>query len=58
MPDANGLARKIGRPKVGRPINIRLGADLLARVDEIACARKASRSQTIRSLLSEAAARH
>lgn len=50
-------ARGPGRPGVGQPINIRLGDDLLARVDAIAAERGASRAATIRALVAEAVTR-
>lgn len=43
-----------GRPRVGSPINVALGDDLLARVDAAAEQRGATRADTIRTLLSQA----
>lgn len=40
-----------GRPEVGTPINIRLGDDLLARVDALAAYAKLSRAEVIRRLV-------
>ncbi len=45
-----------GRPPVGQPINVRLGVDLLDRVDAIAAERGRSRAETIRELLAAAVA--
>ena len=45
-----------GRPEIGTPINVRLGDDLLAKVDAIAAADGASRAETIRNLIRRAAA--
>lgn len=46
-----------GRPGVGQPINVRLGTELLARVDAIAAERGSSRAETIRALVADAVAR-
>ncbi len=40
-----------GRPPVGQPINVRLGADLLAEVDTLATEAGQSRAQIIRRLV-------
>ncbi|AMW63895.1 transcriptional repressor [Mycobacterium phage GreaseLightnin] len=40
-----------GRPEVGRPVNVRLGDDLLADVDEYAAAEGIARAEAIRHLL-------
>lgn len=41
-----------GRPEVGQPINVRLGDDLLARVDARASTDGVSRAEIIRRLVS------
>ncbi len=43
-----------GRPEVGKPINVRLGDDLLTRVDAVAEKRGKSRADTIRDLIAQA----
>jgi hypothetical protein len=43
-----------GRPEVGKPINVRLGDDLLARVDERAKAEGKTRADMLRDLVSQA----
>lgn len=43
-----------GRPEIGQPINIRLGDDLLALVDDYAAHNGYSRAQAIRFLLTVA----
>lgn len=45
-----------GRPEIGTPINIRLGQDLLARVDARAERAAVSRASMIRSLIAAALA--
>lgn len=40
-----------GRPEIGRPINIRLGDDLLAEVDAYAEAEGIKRAEAIRQLV-------
>lgn len=40
-----------GRPEIGQPINIRLGDELLGRVDEMAAAYGWSRASAIRHLI-------
>lgn len=45
-----------GRPKVGEPINVRLGDDLLARVDAEAERRGKTRAETVRELVAAALA--
>lgn len=40
-----------GRPAVGTPVNIRLGADLLDQVDQYAAAEGISRAEAIRQLV-------
>ncbi|ATN87217.1 transcriptional repressor [Mycobacterium phage Arib1] len=40
-----------GRPEVGRPINVRLGDELLAEVDRWAAAEGIARAEAIRHLL-------
>jgi metal-responsive CopG/Arc/MetJ family transcriptional regulator len=47
-------SRRPGRPEVGHPINIRLGDDLLAKVDAAAAEAGQSRAQTIRELVAKA----
>lgn len=46
-----------GRPEVGPAIQIRLHPELLAQVDQVASEDRATRAETIRSLLGEALAR-
>lgn len=43
-----------GRPEIGMPINIRLGDELLARVDKYAALHGRSRAETIRELVAAA----
>lgn len=43
-----------GRPEVGQAINVRLGDDLLARVDALAAARAVSRAALLRDLVAAA----
>jgi hypothetical protein len=43
-----------GRPEVGKPINVRLGDDLLARVDAAAAERGKSRADLLRELVAQA----
>ncbi len=45
-----------GRPEVGKPINVRLGDELLARIDAEAKTRGKSRADTIRDLVAQAIA--
>lgn len=45
-----------GRPEIGKPINVRLGDELLARVDAEAARRDTSRADTIRDLIAQALA--
>lgn len=40
-----------GRPAVGEPINVRLGDELLARVDEAAAAANVSRAEHLRTVV-------
>lgn len=40
-----------GRPEIGTPVNVRLGDDLLAEVDEYAVSLGLSRAETIRQLV-------
>lgn len=40
-----------GRPAVGTPVNIRLGDELLAQVDQFAAAEGVSRAEAIRQLV-------
>lgn len=40
-----------GRPEVGKPINVRLGDDLLARVDAYAAAEGIKRAEAVRRLV-------
>jgi metal-responsive CopG/Arc/MetJ family transcriptional regulator len=40
-----------GRPAVGAPINIRLGSDLLSRVDAFAAREEIARAEAIRQLV-------
>lgn len=40
-----------GRPEIGTPVNVRLGADLLAQVDQYAAAESVSRAEAIRQLV-------
>lgn len=42
-----------GRPEIGQPINIRVGDELLARVDEFAHGEELSRAEAIRRLLEQ-----
>jgi metal-responsive CopG/Arc/MetJ family transcriptional regulator len=44
----------VGRPEIGTPINVRLGDDLLAKVDAHAQAGGVSRASIIRSLVAAA----
>ena len=46
-------ARRPGRPVVGRPVNIRLGDDLLDEVDTLASILGESRAEVIRRLVAE-----
>ena len=41
----------VGRPEIGTPINVRLGNDLLAEVDEYASGLGVSRAEAIRQLV-------
>lgn len=43
-----------GRPEIGTPINIRLGDELLAQVDERAALEGVSRAELLRRLVSAA----
>lgn len=43
--------RSAGRPEVGRPVNIRLGDDLLAEVDAYANAEGIKRAEALRQLV-------
>jgi len=43
--------RQAGRPEVGRPVNIRLGDELLAEVDAFAEAEGVKRAEAIRQLV-------
>lgn len=43
-----------GRPEVGKPINIRLGDDLLARVDAYATREGIKRADALRSIVDAA----
>ena len=43
-----------GRPEIGQPINIRLGDDLLSRVDALASDKQISRAESIRRLIAAA----
>ncbi|BBC53943.1 hypothetical protein [Mycobacterium phage HC] len=47
----NNNTKRAGRPEVGRPVNVRLGDDLLAEVDEYAAAKGIARAEAIRHLL-------
>lgn len=40
-----------GRPEIGTPVNIRLGDDLLAQVDQFAQVESVSRAEAIRQLV-------
>lgn len=40
-----------GRPEVGTPINVRLGDELLAQVDQFAQAESISRAEAVRQLV-------
>lgn len=40
-----------GRPEVGRPVNVRLGDELLAQVDAYATAEGIKRAEAIRQLV-------
>lgn len=40
-----------GRPEIGRPVNIRLGEELLTRVDHYAQSVNISRAEAIRELI-------
>lgn len=42
-----------GRPEIGQPINIRLGNDLLAKVDAYAAAASISRAEAVRVLVAK-----
>lgn len=42
-----------GRPEVGKPINVRLGDELLTRVDEYAEAEGVNRAEAIRQLVQQ-----
>jgi len=42
-----------GRPVVGTPVNIRLGADLLAQVDNYAAGEGCSRAEAVRQLVQQ-----
>ena len=42
------------RPEVGKPINVRFGDELLARVDVAAAERGKSRADTLRELVAQA----
>lgn len=48
----------VGRPEIGTPVNVRLGADLLAKVDRYANAEGVSRAEAIRELLQRALRKH
>lgn len=49
--------RRPGRPAVGEPVNIRLGDDLLAMVDDYASKRQISRAEAMRRLIQDAVTR-
>jgi len=55
-PAAQSRRPRAGRPEVGGPVVVRLGADLLADVDNYAGARNVSRASAIRTLISAALA--
>lgn len=40
-----------GRPEIGQPVNIRLGNELLSRVDAFAAREQISRAEAIRHLV-------
>lgn len=44
----------VGRPEIGTPINVRLGAELLARVDDFAYINGMRRAEAVRHLLADA----
>ena len=44
----------VGRPEIGQPINIRLGDELLALVDDYAAHNGQSRAEAVRFLLTVA----
>ena len=50
-PAASWAMTPAGRPEIGQPINIRLGDDLLAEVDEYAAELGVSRAEAIRQLV-------
>jgi metal-responsive CopG/Arc/MetJ family transcriptional regulator len=41
----------VGRPEVGTPINVRLGDELLERVDDYAIRENISRAEAVRQLV-------
>lgn len=43
-----------GRPEIGQPVNLRLGDELLARVDDYAAHTNRSRAEAVRFLLTAA----
>lgn len=52
----NGIVNHMspaGRPEVGKPINVRLGDELLAAVDEKAQRLGVSRAEVIRTILAD-----
>ncbi|AYE99573.1 hypothetical protein C0J29_31935 (plasmid) [Mycobacterium paragordonae] len=44
----------VGRPEVGRPVNIRLGDELLAKVDAYAAGEGIKRAEAVRQLVQRA----
>jgi hypothetical protein len=56
-PIAEEEDKRTGRPAIGDAINIRLGDDLLAMVDEYARQRSVSRAEAIRRLVTDAVTR-
>lgn len=44
----------MGRPEVGRPVNIRLGDELLAKVDAYAAGEGIKRAEAVRQLVQRA----
>lgn len=50
--------RSAGRPEVGRPVNLRLGDDLLKQVDDYAARNGHSRAEAIRRLVAAGLTMH
>jgi hypothetical protein len=52
--DAPAPTRGRGRPEIGTPVRIRIPADVLAQIDQIAADAEMKRAEVVRELLAEA----